>query len=155
ILYTDAPAPFPGGDPRNDYFPGLNVNKNPVNLTTPAGSGPNTREIMRFKVVPATGTDAPLHITTATDLTQGNEPLLVPLGVTTLPPGVPVRQLTLNEAFDEHGRLIQLLGTNTALVPGAFGRPYMSTPTEAITAGATEGGRAANPRAAAHPVLVA
>jgi spore coat protein A len=22
ILYNDAPAPFPGGDPRNDYFPG-------------------------------------------------------------------------------------------------------------------------------------
>jgi len=152
ILYTDASAPFPGGDPRNDYFPGLNVNKNPVNLMTPAGYGPNTREIMRFNVIPATGTDTPLHITTATDLTQGNEPLLVPLGVTALPPGVPVRQLTLNEAFDEHGRLIQLLGTNTALVPGAFGRPYMSTPTEIITAGSIEVWQIANLSADTHPI---
>src|SRR5437762_1390220 len=85
VLYTDAPAPFPMGDPRNDYFPGLNTNKNPVNLMTPAGSGPNTREIMRFNVIPATGVDAPLAITKVTNLGAGNDPLLVPLGATTLP----------------------------------------------------------------------
>ncbi len=39
ILYSDAPAPFPGGDDRNDYFPGWNVGTglfgvgNPVNGT--------------------------------------------------------------------------------------------------------------------------
>jgi spore coat protein A, manganese oxidase len=119
ILYTDTPAPFPGGDPRNDYFPGLNVSKNPVNLVTPAGSGPNTREVMRFDVVPASlPLDPPLAITRTTNLVAGNDPLLVPLGVTTLPPGVPVRQLTLNEAFDGHGRLLQLLGTNVAVAGG-------------------------------------
>ena len=32
ILYNDAPAPFPGGDPRNDYFPGA-----PGNPSTPTG----------------------------------------------------------------------------------------------------------------------
>ncbi len=62
ILYTDTPAPFPGGDSRNDYFPGLNVNKNPVNAVTPNGFGPNTRVIMRFNVVPATSVDPPLNI---------------------------------------------------------------------------------------------
>src|ERR1700757_1779017 len=34
ILYNDAPGPFPVGDSRNDYFPGLNVKGNPVNGTT-------------------------------------------------------------------------------------------------------------------------
>jgi spore coat protein A len=129
ILYTDTPAPFPGGDPRNDYFPGLNVSKNPVNLVTPAGSGPNTREVMRFDVVPASlPLDPPLAITRTTNLVAGNDPLLVPLGVTTLPPGVPVRQLTLNEAFDGHGRLLQLLGTNVAVAGGASGEPTWKMP---------------------------
>ena len=27
ILYTDAPAPFPMGDPLNDFFPGLKNGK--------------------------------------------------------------------------------------------------------------------------------
>jgi spore coat protein A, manganese oxidase len=154
ILYTDTPAPFPGGDPRNDYFPGLNVNKNPVNLLTPAGSGPNTREIMRFNVVPATlPLDPPLGITTATNLRPGNDPLPVPLGVTALPPGVPVRQLTLNEAFDRHGRLLQLLGTNVPVAPGVFGQPYMMDPTtEVVRAGSTEVWQIANLTADTHPI---
>ena len=46
-------------------------------------------------------------------------------GVLHPPPGVPVRQLTLNETFDEYGRLIQLLGTNQP-VNGGFGRAYMN-----------------------------
>jgi spore coat protein A, manganese oxidase len=154
ILYTDTPAPFPGGDPRNDYFPGLNVNKNPVNLLTPAGSGPNTREIMRFNVVPATlPLDPPLGITTATNLRPGNDPLPVPLGVTALPPGVPVRQLTLNETFDSHGRLLQLLGTNVAVEAGGFGRAYMDRPTtEIVPAGSTEVWQIANLTADTHPI---
>ena len=41
ILYNDAPAPFPGGDPRNDYYLG-----NPLNPVGPAqpGFGPDTRD---------------------------------------------------------------------------------------------------------------
>jgi spore coat protein A, manganese oxidase len=151
ILYTDAPAPFPMGAPINDYFPGLNVNKNPVNGVTPPGSGPNTRVIMRFNVVPATSAEAPLGITRATDLTAGNDPLPVPLGVTALPPGVPVRQLTLNEAFDLHGRLAQLLGTNVP-VAGAYGRAYMDASTENVTAGSMEVWQIANLTADTHPI---
>jgi len=151
ILYTDAPAPFPGGAPINDYFPGFNVNKNPVNGLTPPGSGPNTRVIMRFNVVAATATDVPLGITRTTDLTLGNDPLPVPLGVTALPPGVPVRQLTLNEAFDLHGRLAQLLGTNVPLA-GGFGRGYMEASTENVTAGTTEVWQIANLSADTHPI---
>ena len=153
ILYTDTPAPFPTGDPRNDYFPGFNIRKNPVNGTTPAGSGPNTREIMRFSVVAATSNDPPLAISKNTNLAAGNDTLLTPLGVTTLPPGVPVRQLTLNETFDGYGRLAQLLGTNVAPVAGGgFGRAYMDPTTEAVGVGATEVWQIANLTADTHPI---
>ena len=151
ILYTDAPSPFPGGAPINDYFPGFNVSKNPVNGMTPPGYGPNTRVIMRFNVMPATSADAPLSITRATDLTAGNDPLPVPLGTTALPAGIPVRQLTLNEAFDLHGRLAQLLGTNVPL-NGAYGRAYMDASTENVLAGSTELWQIANLSADTHPI---
>ena len=150
ILYTDAPSPFPMGAPINDYFPGLN-NKNPVNALTPAGFGPNTRVIMRFNVVAATSVDAPLGITRNTDLTAGNDPLLVPLGSTALPAGMLPRQLTLNEAFDLHGRLAQLLGTNVPVV-GGYGRGYMDASTENVQAGATEVWQIANLSADTHPI---
>ncbi len=153
ILYNDAPAPFPGGDPINDYFPGA-----PGNPTQPQpGFGPNTRQILRFKVVPATSADPPLHITTSTDLTPDLTPFLVPPGVAVqkgvlnLPPGVPVRQLTLNEAFDGYGRLIQLLGTNQAQ-NGAFGRAYEDPATETPSAGATEVWQIANLTGDTHPI---
>ena len=60
ILYTDAPAPFPGGDPRNDYYFG-----NPANPVGPAqpGFGPDTRILMKFTVVPAQGTVTPVALT--------------------------------------------------------------------------------------------
>ena len=66
-----------------------------------------------------------LRITEGTDLTPDLTPFLVPPGtavqngVLHLPPGVKVRQLTLNETFDGYGRLLQLLGTNKP-VHGGF-----------------------------------
>jgi spore coat protein A len=153
ILYTDAPSPFPGGAPINDYFPGFNVNKNPVNGLTPPGFGPNTRVIMRLNVVPATSVDGALSITAATNLTAGNDTLPVPLGATALPVGIPVRQLTLNEAFDLHGRLAQLLGTNIPNpLAGGFGRAYMDASTENVLAGSTEVWQIANLSADTHPI---
>jgi spore coat protein A len=153
VLYTDAPAPFPGGDPRNDYFPGA-----PDNPTQPQpGFGPNTRQMLRFKVVPATSKDAPLRITPGTDLTPDLTPFLVPPdtavqnGVLHLPPGVRVRPLTLNETFDGYGRLIQLLGTNHR-VKGGFGRDYESPATETPVAGATEVWQIANLTGDTHPI---
>src|SRR4051812_16695732 len=143
ILYSDTPAPFPMGDPLNDYFPGLK-NKNPVNALTAPGFGPNTRVIMRFKVVAASGRDSALGITKGFAM-PGTDPLFAPLGVTALPAGVPVRRLTLNETFDTHGRLAQLLGTNAPL-------PYMSTPTETPRAGAMEVWQIANTTADTHPI---
>ena len=52
ILYSDAPAPFPGGDSRNDYFTG-DPDQTAIGgaATTAAGFGPNTRTLMQFRVV--------------------------------------------------------------------------------------------------------
>ena len=120
ILYADAPAPFPSGDDVNDYFPDMDSEGNSVNGTTRDGYGPNTRVLMRFNVVAATGaTDPPLHIDADTDLSSGIDPFLAPWGETTPPPGRP-RFLTLNETFDEYGRLIQILGDEDA----PSGSPY-------------------------------
>jgi spore coat protein A, manganese oxidase len=131
ILYNDAPAPFPSGDDRNDYFPGWNVGSgnfgvgNPVNGLTKNGFGPNTRVLMRFKVVAATSGDTLLKISTSTDLTKGNDPLFVPTGVTAPPPGVKTRFLSLNEYYDAYGRLIQVLGNAAA----PYGSPLEGTAT--------------------------
>jgi len=158
VLYTDAPAPFPMGDPRNDYFPG--APKNPT-ITIP-GSGPNTRQIMRFNVVSPTSADLPMKFGAGTDfisLASGhglvwNESLLVPLGVTTPPPGTPVRTLTLNETFDAYGRLIQLLGTSLppTKVGGGFGRAYMMPSTENPKNGTTEVWQIVNLTGDTHPI---
>jgi spore coat protein A len=114
ILYNDAPAPYPFGGPEYDFFPGLDVANNPVNGTTQNGFGPNTRVLMRFNVVGVTGNpDPPLNLSTSTDLTPGIDPFLTPWGETTPPPITP-RFLTLMEAFDAYGRLIQIIGDDLA-----------------------------------------
>ncbi len=131
ILYNDAPAPFPDGDSRNDYFPGA-----PDNPAQPVpGFGPNTRQIMRFNVISSTSKDSVLRITPGTDLRAGNDPLPIKLGSRSLPAGVPVRRLTLNETFDGFGRLIQVLGTDVPQVSleQGFGRGYMDPTTETVT----------------------
>jgi spore coat protein A, manganese oxidase len=155
ILYNDAPAPFPSGDPINDYFPGFD-NGNPVNATTPAGFGPNSRILMRFEVgatlsAPA---DPPLQITTTTDLRQGIDPPLIPFGSSKVPTGVFARQLTLNETFDSFGRLIQLLGTRVPPGPIAagFGRTYESPVTEQVMANDVEVWEIYNLTADVHPM---
>ena len=151
ILYSDTPSPFPTGSPLNDYYPG-NA-KNPV-LPTP-GFGPNTRQLMQFVVGAAVGApDGPLNLAA---LTMDPAPIVPPRagvinGVTQIPPGVPVRQLTLNEDFDAFGRLIQTMGTNLQLVKGTFGRAYTDPPTETISAGATEVWQIANLTGDTHPI---
>jgi len=155
ILYNDAPAPFPDGDPLNDYFPGAALNRT---MTTP-GFGPNTRQIMRFKVVASitAPADPPLTISPATDLTTGNEPLfatLVPGGIPIVPLGTPVRRLTLNETSDAFGRLIQLEGTS---VPPrnfgqGFGRAYLDPATEIVNNNATEVWQIINLTGDTHPI---
>ncbi len=156
ILYNDAPAPFPVGDPRNDYFPLFNVKQNPTNALTPRGFGPNSRVLMRFDVgtTITSSPDASLAIDATTSLTAGIDAPLVAFGTTAPPANIPVRQLSLNEGFDAFGRLMQLLGTLTPL-PGAgpfLGRPYDSAPTEMPVAGTTEVWEVYNKTADVHPM---
>jgi FtsP/CotA-like multicopper oxidase with cupredoxin domain len=157
ILYNDAPAPFPRGSTLNDYYPG--------NSKTPAsipGSTPNTRTLLQIRVVARTGAaDAPITL----PATAMQNPLDAPFLVTqvpgvpnAVPAGVPVRRLTLNEAFDLYGRLIQLLGTDQPPTPPvgkaapAFGRGYDTPPTETVLAGSTEVWEIVNTTADTHPM---
>jgi len=173
ILYNDAPAPFPVGAPTNDYYPG--APQNPT-VTTPA-FGPNTRQIMRFDVsasvtLPA---DVPLNLPANVHTILGAiDPLLVnqtantpvafvpnatgtaasiTLADGTNLPACPIRNLTLNEAFDTYGRLIQLEGTNVPLVAGGgFGRAYVDPATEVVTKDAIEIWAIANLTGDTHPI---
>jgi spore coat protein A, manganese oxidase len=138
ILYNDAPAPFPGGTPVNDYFVGNG--KNPVR--TQPGFGPDTRQLLQLEVVAATvPPDGALKLAAL----KPDPALLAPAGVMTPPPGVPVRVLTLNEGFDAYGRLIQMLGTNRAM---AYTDPVTETP----TAGSVEVWQIFNTTADTHPI---
>ncbi len=148
ILYNDAPVPYPGGTPLADFHPD--------NKKLPApplpGYGPNTRTILQFRVVAATTPPDP-PVPVGWTLPPLDPPVLAPWG--TAPAGVTVRDLTLNEAFDEYGRLAQLIGTNVlpaGAVPGAFGRAYADTATEVVPAGSTEIWRVFNLTADAHPL---
>jgi spore coat protein A, manganese oxidase len=165
ILYSDAPAPFPGGDDRNDYF----TYDSAPPVVTQAGQGPNTRTIMQFRVSPFN------------TLGQGTKPdpatmgLLETLavakaGINPLPSlpqyvlsalrklGVKERWLTLNEDFDEFGRLMQRLGTLTSTTPiqggggNWLGVPLESAPTEVVNEGDTEVWHIVNTTADTHPM---
>ena len=142
ILYNDAPAPFPGGDPRNDYYTGdpdfTNPGSNPYGLSggappTVAGFGPNTRTLMKIIVDAGAGDSVPTaqilpRLNTRLQgafLTGAQPPLLyhdpgdphipgpVPVNPSLFPRGTRVRNLTLTEDFDDYGRLFQRMGTTT------------------------------------------
>jgi spore coat protein A len=157
ILYNDAPAPFPMGAPTNDYYLG-----NPKNPTQPLpGTGPDTRQVMRIKVVatggleggPGTGVIASPGIDAAEPLLSPVSPNPVaPLAPLPNPAGATVRDLTLNEAFDLYGRLEQRLGTTVPGPMGGFGRAYMDPPTEVVADGAVEVWRIFNTTADTHPM---
>ena len=151
ILYNDAPGPFPMGDARNDYYP-----NNPKTATIP-GYGPNTRTQLQIKVKARSGAADP-PITLPATFTP-TDPFLVtqtPGVPTPVPNGVPIRYLTLNEDSDEHGRLIQFLGTDQPVNPGDdpfdFGRGYMDSVTEMIPAGSTEVWEIINLTGDTHPI---
>lgn len=162
ILYNDAVAPFPAGDARNEYFTGdLDMTPYGGAPTTRAGFGPNTRTVMKIRV--SSGSPGPLpnlnSLATALqkNFKSGNQPALLYNGGNPYTPGpIPIpppptlfagaavrRQLTLNEDFDDYGRLIQTLGTTTQNGNNNQGLPtrgqgYMAAPTENPRAGSIE-----------------
>jgi spore coat protein A len=124
ILSNDAAAPFPNGSP--DYEFHADAPKFSANATP--GFGPDTRALLQLRVVPRSGPRDP----------QPTAPLRLP-EIPALPSaGATARNLTLNEAFDAFGRLVQLLGTDVPTGAGSFGRGYDDPPTENPAAGSTE-----------------
>ena len=172
ILYNDSLAPFPGGDSRNEYFTGApDQTAFGGAPTTLAGFGPNTRTLMKIVVTAGSGDSLPtLSWLSQLDtqlqnnfLTGGQQPgLLYNNGNQAMPGPVPYtgrvdRQLTLNEDFDDYGRLIQTLGTmassglnNQGLT--MFGLPYESPATETPSAGAKEVWQLFNLTGDTHPI---
>ncbi len=149
IFYNDAPAPFPMGDPLNDHIGGVDANGNPV--------GPDTRQILKVRVIqPPAGWLNPGAYAMPTTLPDDQAALKLvkqtPGVPTPIPPGSIVRQLTLNETFDDWGRLLQLLGTTKALRAGTLGRGYMDPATEVVDAGATEVWQIFNMTGDTHPI---
>jgi spore coat protein A, manganese oxidase len=153
ILYTDTPAPFPVGDPVNDFLP------------NGTGKGPNTREILKITVVAATTPVTPVQLPNnfSTQPAVGGDPwndlLIYPAynanGFPTGNPTVPItrtRLLTLNENFDKYGRLQQMLGTTVLQPNGTYGQPLLNTPTETPTAGTTEIWEVYNLTGDTHPI---
>jgi len=121
ILYSDAPAPFPGGDSRNDYFTGDSDQTGSGGAPrTKAGYGPNTRTLMQMRVK-----NGP-HISGEPDFGQTLTMLraALPIAFSESQPPLLSNDVgsyvagdgkTLNEDFDDYGRLIQRLGTTTSL----------------------------------------
>lgn len=147
LLYSDSPAPFPGGDPRNDYYTFdpdyTNASLNPDGLSggaasTQPGFGPNTRTLMQFRVVNLMGAAGSASLDTLKNAALQNQanpilPYVEPLSQN----GVKTRSLTLNETFDytglpglgamNYGRLIQMLGTNVVQGNDPYGTPIFYT----------------------------
>ena len=162
ILYNDAPGPFPDGPPENDYFDG-----NPATPTASYGSSPDTRQLIKFKVrgvgsitinEPRPDPNVPIldpnlmdppPLVPYTTIQAPIPPLVIPNSVTV----DNVRDLTLNEGFDQYGRLKQMIGTTMpGLVTQGFGLDYLHEPTEIINAGAVEVWRIFNLTADTHPI---
>jgi spore coat protein A, manganese oxidase len=146
ILYNDAPAPFPGGDERNDYYTGDS------DLTTEGGSpvtlegfGPNLRTLLQFRVLPLTGTADPLDFDATLSALQDALPDAYrdsheahgEVDLNPHSPGVIFESKTLNEDFDQYGRLIQRVGTDTPIYSDSYGRNYMDELSEVYHDGDT------------------
>jgi spore coat protein A len=170
ILYNDAPAPFPGGDSRNDYF----TNDGDQTAAggapnTVAGYGPNTRTLMKIAVTGGAGDSVDtltwlgaLNLKLRDNFLTGNQPgLLYHDGYPWSPAfpfkGAATRMLTLNEDFDEYGRLIQTMGTfkqngkNNQGLP-TWGLPYLAASTENPKEGAVEYWQIMNLTMDVHPI---
>jgi spore coat protein A, manganese oxidase len=151
ILYNDAPAPFPGGDIRNDYYGGdfdlTCIGGAPP--TTP-GFGPDTRVLMRFEIGTSGGISELSFADTVTALrralpvtfanTQPN-----PSPTQGFQPDQAPKVKTLNEDKDSFGRLRQLLGAPAVT-------DYLSVPTDVAQRGEIQRWQIFNLTADTHPM---
>lgn len=165
ILYNDAPAPLPAGDPRSDYYTGnLDMTSQGGAPPTQPGFGPNTRTIMQIRVGgTGAGTGATVAAVQAAldtaNLTAGQPPLIVPPntyarisdtsmtasfminGVAT-PKTLPLFPKTIQELFDPIGRMNATLGVEvpftTATVQTTIPYGFADPATEVIPDDATQ-----------------
>ncbi|MCX6923349.1 MAG: multicopper oxidase domain-containing protein [Verrucomicrobia bacterium] len=147
VLYNDAPAPFPGGDIRNDYYTGRPdltcIGGAPAN--TP-GQGPDTRILMQF-VVGTTGAVTEPNFEKTVKILKNALPITFneTQPSTDLVHDGRVHVKTLNEGFDKYGRLIQLLGA-----PGVT--TYLDSPTDFAQAGEVQRWKIYNLTGDTHPM---
>ena len=134
------------GDPRNDYFTGgPDQTVQGGAPSTEAGFGPNTRTLMQIRVSGLTGTADPHGLQRDACRADGCSAAAVSRlapavrGSRPRPEWPLVRHeiKTLNEDFDEYGRLLQRVGTDLALYRDSYGRNYMEIPTEVYDQGQT------------------
>jgi len=149
ILYNDAPAPFPGGDIRNDYYSGdfdlTCIGGAPP--TTP-GFGPDTRVLMRFEI----GTSGAISELSFAQTVAALQAALPGVFASTQPktnisPDNGAKVKTLNEHFDSHGRLLQTLGA-----PGIT--DYLSVPTDVAEKGEVQRWKIFNLTPDTHPMHI-
>jgi len=170
ILYNDAPGPFPGGDSRNDYFTGCpDQTEFGGAPTTRLGRGANTRTLMKITVTAGAGDSVStrawlpqMNVQLKNSFLNGSQPgLLFTHGDPSVPAfpfdGPASRMLSLNEDFDEFGRLIQTIGTleqngtnNQGIA--TWGRAYLDPVTENPRAGAVEVWQIMNLTGDTHPI---
>lgn len=152
ILYNDASAPFPMGNPLVDFFTG---NTTPGAPATAPGFGPNSRTLMQFRVVPRVGLADPPTLNYLEEQALANPgassifPAVVPLNKTS---AVRTRNLTLNEGFDSYGRLLQTLGTADTVTNTSTPMAFMDPVTETPKAGDIEVWRIFNLTGDNHPI---
>ena len=132
VMYNDAPAPFPSGDIRNDYYTGApNLTCIGGAASTEPGQGPDTRIVMRFDVDTSGSVAEPDFRATVAQL----QTALPAVYADTQPPAPstqePPKPKTLDEGFDANGRLMQMLGS-----PEISG--YLSTPVDIASRGETQ-----------------
>jgi len=143
---------------------------------TLAGAGPNTRTLMQIRVglrypgchanlrarepsQPASKVGIPHGRAAGAALPRSLRPSTpgpLPLDSALLPKGTKVRDLTLNEDFDDYGRLMQRIGDahqpSFKIRAGSWGLNYMDPATETPKAGDVEVWRIHNLTGDTHPM---
>lgn len=146
ILYNDAPAPFPGGDIRNDYYAGdFDLTCIDGAPATRPGFGPDTRILMKF-VVGNSGGISELSFNDTITTLQSALPIYFADNQPPSPnPKGPAKIKSLNEHFDVYGRLIQQLGAPAVST-------YLDTPVDFANAGESQQWQIFNFTGDTHPM---
>ena len=155
IMYNDAPAPLPAGDPRNDYYTGDPDNTSQGGApSTVAGFGPNTRTMMQIVVSTTPGpalTMATLKTQVAAAFTATQPAAIVPANtyakisdtsMTLNGVPTPLQPKTIQELFDTSGKMNATLGVEipftTATIQTTIPYGFVDPATEVLKDGETQ-----------------